>query len=283
MLLELDAPPDKVEAKMVRLILPDFMLLFLVLAIAGNAAVILSGIVKFPQVLLLVPAISILAIIFAFVRFYGYLSTVLRVMGALSAVYDELGGGKARVRIAFPAPILLFGFLSEGGFSKSTDKVFSFLMKSDSAKYQASLAILVDHGYKLDITVTDWRNQAHSRQAEGKLPKLQNAAIGVVEDIRRSVLESKGVPIQRIVTSHEGYLPQPVKRMALARKPAIVPAPPRRVPTPPLPPVLEKKAVEQKRDELRAKLSTTRKKSEKEALQDVLYQLEEIDKVIKSG
>ena len=292
MLLELNAPPKKAEAKMLRLILPDFLLLFLILAIAGNAAVIASGIVQFPQVLLLVPAISILAAIVAFARFYGYLSTVLRVMGALSLIYEELGSGKASVRIAFPKPLLLFGFLAGKTFSKSPDRRFAFSMSSDSSKYQASVAITIDRGYRLGVTITDWRHQSHSRSAQGRLPKLQNAAIGILDDIRKSVLESKGVPVQKITKEHEGYLPQPAKRAVLAppkpfvtiRKPTLPPAPPApAIRKPMLPPVLEKRAVEQRAEEVKAQLGTAKKKSEKEALQDVLYQLEEIDKVIKSG
>jgi len=287
----LNAPPKKAEAKMLRLILPDFLLLFFILAIAGNAAVIASGIVKFPQVLLLVPAISILAAIIAFARFYNYLSTVLRVMGALSLVYEELGGGKADVRIAFPKPLLLFGFLSAKAFSKSQDRKFAFSMKSDSAKYQAQATIGIDHGYYLDIKITDWRHQEHSRSARGRLPKLQNAVIGVIDDIRKSVLESKGVPVQKIVVEHEGYLPKPAKRIVPVpqKHPVQKGQPEARMPQKQaiqpqlaiLPPILEKRAVEQKADEVKAQLSAAKKEPDKEALQDILYQLEEINKIIK--
>jgi len=253
--------------------------------------VIASGIVRFPQVLLLVPAISILAAIIAFARFYSYLSTVLRVMGALSLVYEELGGGKADVRIASPRPLLLFGFLSAKAFSKSQDRKFTFSMRSDSSKYQADLSIIIDRGYRLDVAITDWRRQTHSRSAQGKLPMLQNAVIGVIDDIRKSVLESKGVPVQKIVVEHEGYLPKPTKRIVPVpqrhpvQQPLQVPQNQAIQPQPAaaLPPVLEKKAVEQKAEEVKAQLGAAKKEPEREALRDVLYQLEEINKIIKSG
>lgn len=277
------APPKKAESTMLRLILPDFLVLFLILAVVANAAVIYSEIVKFPQVLLLVPAISILAIIIAFVRFYKYLSNVLRVMGALSFIYEELGGGTSAVKIDFPKPILLFGFLSKKAFAHSPAKQFNFQMKSDSSKYQAEITIAIDHDYRLDMKITDWRHQTHSRSACGKIPQLQHAIIGVIDDVRKSVLESKGVQVQSIVTEKEAYRPETVPAKTVV--PKAVPTPvkkPVAKPAPLLPPVLEKKAVEEKEKEIKAELGKATKEKEKKALQDILYQLEEINKVIKS-
>ncbi|MCK4327651.1 MAG: hypothetical protein KAW41_04185 [Candidatus Diapherotrites archaeon] len=305
MLLEMAAPPKEAEAKLLRLILPDFLLIFLILAVAGNVAVIYSGIVKFPQVLLLVPAICVLAAILAFVRFYGFLSTVLRSMGALSFTYDELGSGQSEVTVDFGGPILLFGIISGRGFQKSKAKGFSFFMKSDSAKYRAETSIRTDHtGYYLDINLKDWRGKSHARSARGKVPQLQTAMIQAINDLRTEVLESTGVKVSEIPVPKEAYkpVPKPVPKVVPKALPVPAPVPaekPPEKPKPPakpkvsakeramapvaaLPPVLEEKAVEEKTVEVKVEMGKAKTEAEKKALQDILFQLEEIDKVIKS-
>ncbi|MFC2174463.1 hypothetical protein ACFLQ2_01175 [archaeon] len=289
MLLEMPVQPKKAEAKLLQLVLPDFILIFLIFSVAGNAAVIYSEIVQFPQVLLLVPAICVLAGILAFVRFYGYLSNVIRAMGALSFAYEELGAGQANTTVNFHGPILLFGIISGRSFTKSDEKDFVFSMKADSAKYKSEVMVRIDRtGYLLDIQLKDWRGHDHSRSVRGKVPQLQSAAIQAINDLRTEVLESTGVKVSQIAVPKEAY--RPVAKPEPKLVPKKVPTPAAKKPAPPakakpvaaLPPVLEKKAVEEKTEEVKAELEKPKTDAEKKALQDILFQLEEIDKVIKS-
>jgi len=286
MLVELKAPPKKIESRLLKLVLPDFLLMFLVLAAAGNIAVILSGIVKFPQVLLLVPAVTVLAGILAFVRFFGFLSAVLRAMGALSFIYDELGNGAVTVRAEFRPPLLLFGFLASKDLVKSAAQGFNVKMTSDSSKYRSETLINIEHGsYTLDLSVTDWRRQTHARSARGSMPQLQTAAIQVINDIRTEVLEAKGVQVEQIVMRAEAYRPAPetVKAVAAPSAPAEMQRPieqPAKM-VAALPPVLEQKAVAAKEVEIKAELAKAPSAEEKAALNDILFQLEEIDKIMK--
>ncbi len=282
MILELKAIPKTVEGKLIKLILPDFILLFLIIAAIGNAIIILSEIVQFPQVLLLVPAVLILAVIFSFLRFYKFLSNILRAMGALAFVYEELGGGTSEININFPKLLLIFGSLGGKQFSSSPAKDFTFNMISDSAKYKAETHITIQKGYIFDIKIQDWRGQTHTASARGTTPQLQNSIATAVSDIRRAVLESTGVQVQAIVPEAQVYRPEPKPVAQMVSKPTIneFKSKPTLV-APALPPILEKKAVEQKEMELKQQLETTKTKSEKESLQDVLFQLEEINKIIK--
>jgi hypothetical protein len=284
MLLELKAPPKKLESRLINLVLPDFLVMFLLLAIAGNAAVVLSGIVRFPQVLLLVPAVAMLAAIISFARFFGFLSAVLRSMGAMSFIYDELGDGIVSVRAEFKPPLLLFGFLAAREFTPSGTQSLVCSMKADSSKYRSETTITADRGkYTLDLAVTDWRRQAHSRTARGSMPQLQTAAIQVINDIRTEVLEAKGVQVEQILSRPEAYRPSPavVKTVAAPTAPAAKPAPAPSQPVAALPPVLEQKAVAAKTAEVRAELAKAPPADEKAALNDILFQLEEIDKIMK--
>ncbi len=297
MRLEVKAPPKKAEFQLIKLVLLDFLFLFLIFAVAGNAAVIYSGIVQFPQVLLVVPAIIVLAVILVFVRFFGYLSTVFRAMGALSYIYDELGEGAVTTIVDFKAPILLFGFLFKKGMEKTNTKFFSLKMITDSAKYKAETFVTSQHGqYSLDVSVTDWRGNTHARAAKGKMPQLQTAAIKTIADIRTEVLESGGVKTNRIVkTTKEAYhpvqqviqkiVPSPIPTKSVPAPPPM-PTPTQSVPSPKpsvkpeLPPVLEPKTVAVKHAEIKQSLETAKTPEEKTAMKDVMFQLEEIQKVM---
>ena len=335
MLLETMAPPRTVEGRLLRLIMPDSLLLFLILSAIGNGALFYSDIVPFPQILLLVPAALILAVVITFLRFYGYLANVIRTMGVLSHVYDELGGGTSSIKIDFPKPLLLFGFLFKKEFASSPTKQFTFSMKTDSAKYKSEILVVVDKaGYSFDISLVDWRNQKHSRSARGKMPQLQNASNQMLSEMRVEVLESKGVSLATIAPPVENYVPapkivpsivpkpiviskpivsrptprkaipltrvidHPTKKKAIVPKPkaviprpivqkpkTIVPKPKTLVPKPvmALPEKLDADSLQKKAEEVKAKIKGTKKKEEKDALQDVLFQIEEIDKVIKEN
>jgi len=264
--------PQQLEGLLLKFVVVDVVATFFIFAAIANISVIFSQLIKFPDVLLLVPALMMLAGVFAVLRFYRYLFTVVRVLGALSYIFEGFGKGKAACQAFFPKPFVLFSHFLKKHASATEDKEFSFAMKSDSQKYKVDCTISISHGFfDLQIEVVDWRGTSHKRNLREKLSTLQKRVPSLVADIRQEVLESQGVKVGAVV-EREVYVPSapqvPVKPAAVA---AVVPSQPVAV---------TKQVAKEKQVEIKAAMPTA-KKTEKEALKDLLFEMEEIEKLLK--
>ncbi len=289
MRLELEADPHAVEMTLIKFIIPDAALMFFSLWIVSGAALFVSEILDLRMFVLAMLALGILSLVLTAVRFYGYWTTVVRVMGSLTHLFEEFGDGKAKAVVEYPQPFLLFGFLFSKRVKKSPAKDYSFSLKTDSQKYKLDLACLVRKGaYDLKIKVTDWHGLTHDRDLKGNVAFLQKSIFPVAQAIRQEVLESRGITLKESEPHAPGIaLPVP-KPPELQAPPTISP---KRVAKPlsPPPPSVAKKpvpttvaAVEKEIVQVEEKLVDSAKKKEQEALKDALYELEELEKMLKA-
>ncbi|MBN3037198.1 MAG: hypothetical protein JW834_02010 [Candidatus Diapherotrites archaeon] len=280
--------PRKVENLLIRTVVVDFVVMFFLLAGIGSGMAVYYEVARFPDVLLLIPSIAVIAFVLSVARFYSFLSIVIRVMGSLTNVFNEFGGGSVEVIVDVPAPFLLFGMIAARHFQASSPKEYSFRMVSDSGKYKVSAECVVQKGvFQFSAKVVDWHNLSHEKAFRGRVVGVQAAAGRMVKDIRAEVLEARGVRVAELRRQEEYYIP--------SSSPTVpVPAPEVHVPAGgPVPsaPIREEAAAKKalmstegmatKEEGLRAAVKSAHSKAEKDALQDALFELEEIRKVLK--
>ncbi|MCD6523232.1 MAG: hypothetical protein J7K68_05830 [Candidatus Diapherotrites archaeon] len=307
MKIERPVTPAHMETILIKIIIIDLVLTFLVLGIIFNFLAIYYKLAPFPQVLLLIPAISVLCAVIAVARFYDYISTVVRVSGALTKIYREFDGGEAVTRVEIKQPFLIFRHFVNKYAQPSEAKIYRFVMDGKSAKYKVHAGCSIEKGrFLMFVRVIDWHGLKHERSVEGPIAKIQPMMSPLIRDIRREVLEARGIQIERAREQVEYYIPAIEKpKPVVERKPEII------TPKVSLKKVVEEIEGEKKKpkpveeiDKLLSEIkqmSVTKEtiteqkkaiketlqkpkgvtKKDKEALQDVLFQLEEIEKMLK--
>ena len=300
MKIEKPIPPQHMETILIKIIIVDFIATFLILGIIFNALAIYYRLAPFPQVLLLVPAISILCAIISIARFYRYISTVIRVSGALTKLYKEFDGGEAITSVDVPQPFLIFRHFLKKYTEPSSTRIYMFAMDSTSEKYKLHAGCSVDKDrFLMSVNVIDWHGLKHERTINGPIARIQPMMGPVIHDIRREVLEARGIHVTKPEEKYEYYVPAVEKPKPIEEiKPKVSlremveeieaekPKPLQEIDRTLLEikqmAFTEKKVAEQK-ETIRKTLEQPEKisKRDKEALQDVLFQLEEIEKILK--
>jgi hypothetical protein len=196
-------------------------------------------------------------------------------MGALEYVYDGFGGGKSSVSLEFQPPFLIVkSFLKQFAKPGPPTREFVFVLESDSQKYKTHCEVTAAAGsFALVARVEDWHGLRHERVLKGRLPALQKNVFVMVHDVRSEVLEARGVKVEAVPAGVEVYVPKPAVPVAapVAQKP----------PVPAAPPVVVRPAeVGERVEELKAAVAEA-PSEEKKALQDLLFEMEEIEKLVK--
>lgn len=288
MRISLPLSPKKFEATLIKIILLDLVLIFLVLSAFLNTIIILFAGIPFPDVLLLVPAICVFSGVIAVFRFYAYISNIVRVMGSLAYIYEEFGEGRCDITLDCPKPFLIFNFFLKKYAQEQIAKDYHFIMHSDSKKYGVFCDCLVSRGiFNLKLEIIDWHGLKHTKELKNKIASIYPITKRCVHEIRSEVLEARGIEVEKIKKAEEYYIPIPTIKpvqppKALPEEKAVKEAL--------LQAILEieeikkirvtKESVKEKKEELKEAVKTKSGKK-KESLQDALFQLEEIEKIMK--
>lgn len=276
MRLEQETTPHKLEMSLLKIIVPDAVLMFFLLWVASGVALFFASVLELRLFILVLPFLGLLSLVLVALRFYSYWTTIIRVMGSLSHLFEEFGDGKATVVADVPQPFLLFGFLTLRKAKKSPAKHYAFSLKADSQKYKVSIDCLVQRGvYDLAVRVVDWHGISHDRSVKGNVAFLQKTLPSLSHSIRQEVLESRGVQLA------------PTGKPTLAAPPRISPVRANKPLSPP-PALIAKRAIPttfeqavEKKNEVEVELEKAKTKKEQEAWQEALYELQEIEKMLK--
>ncbi|MCD6414943.1 MAG: hypothetical protein J7L23_04945 [Candidatus Diapherotrites archaeon] len=294
MQITLKVSPSKFETLLVNIIISDLLTLFFLLAAVFNITLITLQIVAFPVVLVVVPTVSLMCAAIAFLRFYGYLNVVFRVMGALKRTYKEFDLKESEISINFKPPILLFsGVLHKHGQkSDAPSGWYGFYMRGKSDKYTIEESYEIAKGkYKLNLFVKDWHGVSHQRVGEGKLGEVQNGTKSLIKNIRKEVLEARGVDVQKIESRSREFISLPKTPPA---PPGAKPRAKEVEPIEELEKSLEaleklksaeeapqKMGIEKHEQVLKSGVNNASTPEEKESMQDALYQIQEIKKLLE--
>jgi hypothetical protein len=277
MRLEQETTPHKLEMSLLKMIVPDAALMFFLLWAASGVALFFANALELRLFILVLPFLGLLSLVLVALRFYSYWTITIRVMGSLSHLFDEFGDGKATVVADVPQPFLLFGFLTLRKTTKSPAKHYAFSLKADSQKYKVSIDCLVQRGvYDLAVRIVDWHGLSHDRSMKGNVAFLQKTLPSLSHSIRQEVLESRGVQLTPVAS--KPALPAPPGISPVRAKKPLSP-PPALVAKLAIPTTFEQ-AVE-KKNEAEVELEKAKTKKEQEAWREALYELQEIEKMLK--
>ena len=190
MRVEKPLSPNQFEKLAIRYVLPDTIAIFLFFLIIVSAVIIYFNIIKFPDILLLMPATVFLCILIAVLRFRTYLFTTTRVMGALSYIYNELGKGESIITMRFKKMFVILGKIPGAIKEEHAEKGHFYTMKTNSQRYKSVIMCNVKKGkYVLGITLADWKGGLYTDKTKGKISNLQKDAKKLLAKIKEEVVQ----------------------------------------------------------------------------------------------
>lgn len=298
MRLALSTNPSQLESLLLRVVVKDILLTFVFLTLVSIGATIGIGVFSLglldaKSMVIIIPVLFILCGMISIFRFLSYLGTVWRVMGSFKRSFKEFDLEEGNFIVDFKPPFLVFkGLIKKYGIESEEPLGFVFSFSSESGKYSVEEKCEVVKGsFRLSIFVEDWNNFCHRRRQEGDLSNIHGVSVKLIREIRQEVLESRGFKVEQLKANIRREDEQ-VKQV----NPVQEVAP--RVPSSPalrefdetlnmldrlkqgidVPHSGEVKAHEQTLKE-----HSTKKVGEKDkkSMQDALYQLEEINKILQ--